>query len=125
MPKTIATYWNPLKDHRARWQSIPGLEGIAEELTLSIDENTGEYTRLTRFYPGTDTTPFGSKVHSYPEEIFIVSGRLYDAAFDLWLEDGHYASRPPGEIHGPFQTDIGCVVMEISFPHKKEDSIEI
>jgi hypothetical protein len=43
--------------------------------------------------------------------VFVVSGRLYDQAFDLWLEAGHYASRPPGELHGPFQTDVGCVVI--------------
>lgn len=91
---------------------------MAEELTLSIDESTGEYTRLTRFHPGTDTTPFGGKSHDYPEEVFIVSGRLYDQAFDMWIEEGHYASRPPGEVHGPFKTDVGCVVLEMSFPGK-------
>lgn len=91
---------------------------MAEELTLSIDEGTGEYTRLTRFHPGADTTRLGGKSHAYPEEILIVSGRLYDLAFNLWLETGHYASRPPGEVHGPFKTDIGCVVLEISFPNK-------
>ena len=101
-----------------KWQPIDGLEGIAEELTLSIDEETGEYTRLTRFHPGADTTPFGGKSHTYPEEIFIVSGRLYDYAFDMWLETGHYASRPPGEVHGPFKTEDGCVVLEVSFPNK-------
>jgi hypothetical protein len=26
--------------------------------------------------------------------VFIVSGRLYDAAFNIWLEAGHYASPP-------------------------------
>jgi hypothetical protein len=97
---------------------VKGLEGMAEELTLSVDEETGEYTRLTRFYPGADTTPFGGKSHDYPEEILIMSGRLYDQAFDMWLESGHYASRPPGEIHGPFKTDIGCIVFEVSFPNK-------
>jgi hypothetical protein len=35
---------------------VKGLEGMADELTLSIDERTGEYTRLTRFHPGADTT---------------------------------------------------------------------
>jgi hypothetical protein len=80
---------------------------MAEELTLSMDSLTGEYTRLTRFLPGADTAPFGGKMHPYPEEVFIVSGRLYDQAFDLWLEAGHYASRPPGERHGPFKTDRG------------------
>ncbi|WP_019500283.1 cupin domain-containing protein [Pseudanabaena sp. PCC 6802] len=119
MAKTTATYWNPLSPaNRNKWHPIQGLEGIAEELTLSIDEETGEYTRLTRFYPGADTTPCGGKSHAYPEEILIVSGRLYDRAFDLWLETGHYASRPPDEVHGPFKTDIGCVVLEISFPNR-------
>lgn len=119
MPKTTVTYWNPLSlENNGKWQSIEGLEGIAEQLTLSIDESSGEYTRLTRFYPGADTTPFGAKSHEYPEEIFVVSGRLHDGAFDMWLETGHYASRPPGELHGPFKTEEGCVVLEISFPNK-------
>ena len=119
MAKTTVTYWNPLRSENSdQWTPVKGLEGTAEELTLSIDEDTGEYTRLTRFQPGTDTTPFGGKSHEYPEEIFVVSGRLYDRAFDMWLETGHYASRPPGEIHGPFKTDEGCVVLEISFPNK-------
>jgi hypothetical protein len=121
MPKSTITYWNPLKkENKNKWQPIDGLEGIAEELTLSLDPLTGEYTRLTRFFPGADTASFGGKSHQYPEEIFIVSGRLYDKAFDIWLETGHYASRPPGELHGPFNTDNGCVVLEISFPNKQE-----
>lgn len=119
MAKTTNTYWNPLlSKSKNHWQPIAGLEGIAEELTLSIDHETGEYTRLSRFYPGADTAQFGGKSHEYPEEIFIVSGRLYDEAFDMWLDTGHYASRPPGEIHGPFKTEEGCVVLEISFPNK-------
>jgi len=119
MAKTTVTYWNPLNSSsRDRWEPIKGLEKMAEELTLSIDEKTGEYTRLTRFHPGADTSPSGGKSHPYPEEIFIVSGRLYDQSFDKWLETGDYASRPPGEIHGPFKTDIGCVVLELSFPNR-------
>lgn len=119
MPKTTSTYWDPLgSENSHRWEPVKGLEGIAEQLTLSIDEETGEYTRLTRFFPGADTTPFGGKSHVYPEEVFIVSGRLYDEAFNMWLEAGHYASRPPRETHGPFKTDTGCVVLELPFPNK-------
>ena len=119
MPKTTMTYWNPLAvDQRAQWTPIEGLQGMAEELTLSVDERTGEYTRLTRFHAGADTAAFGGKSHPYPEEVFIVSGRLYDEAFGMWLETGHYASRPPGEVHGPFRTDVGCVVLELSFPNR-------
>ncbi len=117
MAKSTTTYWNALApEHRARWSAVQGLEGVAEEVTLSIDSATGEYTRLTRFLAGADTSPFGAKTHAYPEEVFIVSGRLYDQAFGRWLEAGDYASRPPGEPHGPFRTDIGCVVLEVSFP---------
>ncbi|MFZ1325103.1 MAG: cupin domain-containing protein [Candidatus Contendobacter sp.] len=120
MAKSTVTYWNPLlPEHHEKWTAIAGLEGMAEELTLSIDPATGEYSRLTRFLPGADTSAFGGKSHLYPEEVLIVSGRLYDKAFDLWLEAGHYASRPPGEVHGPFMTDVGCMVFEVSFPNRK------
>ncbi len=123
MPKTTITYWNPLLVENAKaWEPVPGLEGMAEQLTLSIDEQTGEYSRLTRFLPNTDTSSFGAKSHDYPEEILIMSGRLYDQAFDLWLEAGHYASRPPGEVHGPFYSDVGCVVFEVSFPNKIDET---
>ncbi len=121
MSKSTASYWDPLHSaHRGSWQPVAGLEGVAEELTLSIDPETGEYTRLTRFLPGAVTGAFGGKSHAYPEEVFIISGRLYDEAFDLWLETGHYASRPPGEIHGPFRTDEGCLVLEVSFPNRRQ-----
>ena len=123
MAKTTSTYWNTLDPlNGSRWTPIKGLEQMAEELTLSIDPVTGEYTRLTRFHPGANTRAFGGKTHPYPEEVFIVSGRLYDKAFDLWLETGHYASRPSGELHGPFETDVGCVVLEMSFPSRINDS---
>lgn len=119
MAKSTITYWNTLAtENRGHWTPVAGLDGMAEELTLSRDALTGEYTRLTRFLPGADTTPFGGKMHPYPEEVFIVSGRLYDQAFDRWLEAGCYASRPPGELHGPFKTDEGCVVLEMSFPQR-------
>lgn len=119
MSKSTNTYWNVLAaENKERWQPLEGLEGFVEELTLSIDSETGEYTRLTRFLPGSDTSAFGEKSHDCPEEVYIVSGRLYDEAFELWLEAGHYASRPPGERHGPFKTETGCLVLEISFPNK-------
>ena len=119
MGKSTATYWNTLSpDDQGQWTAVEGAEDLAEELTLSIDEETGEYTRLTRFLPGADTARLGGKSHQYPEEIFVVSGRLYDEAFEMWLEQGHYASRVPGEVHGPFKTEDGCLVLEISFPNR-------
>lgn len=117
MAKSTVTYWNPLlSENDEKWEFIENTEDLIEQLTLAEDEKTGDYTRLTRFKPGADTSAFGAKSHEYAEEIFIVKGRIYDAAFDRWLEQGEYASRPPGEVHGPFKTDVGAVVLEISCP---------
>ena len=125
MAKTTKTYWNPLQiKNKDLWIPIEGMEEYAEELTLAIDNETGDYTRLTRFKPGADTSAFGEKSHDYPEEIMILEGRLYDAAFDQWLEAGDYASRPPGEIHGPFKSEDGCVVLEMSYPSQVVKNIE-
>ena len=86
------------------------------QLTLAEDPETGDYTRLTRFKDGAHTEKFGAKSHEYPEEIFVVSGRLYDEAFEMWLEPGYYASRPPGEVHGPFKAEGDVVILEMSYP---------
>jgi hypothetical protein len=121
MSKTTATYWNVLADeNHGHWEPIEGTDGMLEQLTLAMDEQTGDYTRLTRFKAGADTRAFGGKSHTYPEEIYIVSGRLYDQAFDLWLEAGHYTSRPPGEVHGPFICAEECLVLEVSYPSRSK-----
>ena len=117
MPKTTVTYWNPLHaKHSDQWTVVEGSNGMIEQLILAIDEETGDYTRLTRFKAGADTSAFGPQVHDYPEEILIVSGQLYDQACDRWLETGDYASRPPGEVHGPFRAKTDCVVLDCSYP---------
>ncbi len=117
MAKSTVTYWNALdKSNDDKWEVIEGTDGQLEQLTLAIDSVNGDYTRLTRFKAATDTKEFGAKSHEYPEEIFIIKGRLYDEAFDKWLEVGDYASRPPGEVHGPFIAEDECVVLEMSYP---------
>ncbi len=123
MSKTTATYWNVLAEgNRHKWEPIEGSSGMLEQLTLALDEKTGDYTRLTRFKAGADTTALGGKFHEYPEEIYIISGRLYDVAFKQWLEAGHFASRPPGEVHGPFICKEDCLVLEVSFPSQSESA---
>lgn len=117
MAKSTVIYWNPLlAENNDKWESIEDTDGLIEQLTLAVDEETGDYTRLTRFKAGADTSAFGPKNHNYTEELFTVSGHLYDQAFDVWLETGHYASRPPGEVHGPFKSDVECIVLEMSCP---------
>ncbi len=101
---------------RPPWQLVDGSNGLIEACTLAIEPASGDYTRLTRFMPGADTTASEPKSHAYPEEVYIVSGSLFDAAFQRWLHAGDYASRPPGELHGGFRTDEGCLVLEVSFP---------
>ncbi|MEO1093320.1 MAG: cupin domain-containing protein [Cyanobacteria bacterium J06638_28] len=117
MAKSTATYWNPLQiEHSDRWTVVEGTRGMIEQLFLAIDDATGDFTRLTRFKAGADIRAFGPQVHDYPEEIFIISGQLYDQAFDRWLEAGEYASRPPGEVHGPFVAKTNCLVLDCSYP---------
>jgi hypothetical protein len=123
MPKSTITYWNALDaSNNERWEPIDGTDGLIEQITLAIDEENGDYTRLTRFKAGTDTKSFGGKCHEYPEEIMILKGRIYDEAFDKWLEAGDYASRPPGEIHGPFKAEEECIVIEMSYPSQVTNS---
>ena len=122
MAKSSTSYWNALtQNNDDKWEVIEGSDGRIEQCTLAMDKKTGDYTRLTRFKAGADTELFGAKSHEYPEEIMVITGRLYDRAFDHWLEVGDYASRPPGELHGPFRTDTGCVVLEISYPSQSVD----
>jgi len=117
MSKSTATYWNTLApSHAHLWQTVDGSSNTIETLTLTIDDNTGNYTRLTRFKSGANTKASGTKSHDYPEEVYIISGRLYDEAFDMWLEAGFFASRPAGEKHGPFICEEECLVLEVSFP---------
>ena len=123
--KSTRTYWNPLaSDHAGTWETIEGSEENLSQLTIAQDPVSGDYTRLTKFKNGYSTKTFGPKCHEYPEEIFVVSGRLYDEAFKVWLEPGYYASRPPGEVHGPFVADGDVVILEISYPSQSivEDS---
>ncbi|MGF1485965.1 MAG: cupin domain-containing protein [Prochloraceae cyanobacterium] len=115
--KSTRTYWNPLSPASAeKWEIIAESDGKLSQITIAEDSETGDYTRLTKFVDGYSTESFGPKIHDYPEEIFVVSGRLYDEAFQMWLEPGYYASRPPGEIHGPFKADGEVIILEISYP---------
>ena len=117
MAKSTAIYWNTFAQaNKHCWQVVEGTDGQLEALTLAMDEHSGDYTRLTRFKAGADTQVLGAQSHDYPEEIFVVQGRLYDQAFDRWLEAGDYASRPPGELHGPFRAESECIVLEVSYP---------
>ena len=115
--KSTSTYWNPLDSKNSdKWEEIPKSDGNLWQLTIAEDKKTGDYTRLTKFKDGYNTKYFGAKSHKYPEEIFVICGELYDEAFDMWLKAGHYASRPPFEVHGPFQAKGEVIILEVSTP---------
>jgi hypothetical protein len=109
-------------DMNSSWQNIAGYPlGIMEKiLSGSLDEKNsrGSRTRLLRFEPGVFTTsPF---VHTYWEEVFLVSGDLTVGNDDK----GHggenfqpftYACRPPGAHHGPFFSKGGCILLEMHY----------
>jgi hypothetical protein len=119
--KSTSTYWNTLsKAHLSKWEEIEGSDGNLFQLTIAIDEESGDYTRLTKFKSGYSSEAFGEKTHDYPEEIFVIQGSLYDRAFDMWLEKGYYASRPPGEAHGPFMADGEVIILEMSYPSQSK-----
>jgi len=116
MAKSTNSYFNALlPENSHKWEVIEGTDSLVEFYTLATDTN-GDYTRLTRFKAGANTSNFGAISHLYPEEVFIVSGCMYDTSVDKWLESGDYASRPPKELHGPFKTDVECIVLEMSYP---------
>lgn len=105
------------KDHDTHWQWRPvegDTLGIMEKI-LSHDPETGDYTRLLKFPPGIETKE--TLVHDFWEEVWIVSGSLYDMAKDETYLAGYYACRPPGMKHGPYRIPHGCVTFEIRY-HK-------
>jgi hypothetical protein len=72
MAKSTFTYWNPLdKRNDYKWEVLDGTDRLIEQLTLAIDNISGNYTRLTRFRPGADTKDIGAKYHDYPKVIMI------------------------------------------------------
>lgn len=113
MPKPEMEFWDPfLVDKRDRWTPVEGVEGLTE-IILAKDDDTGSYTRLLKFKPGTDTTPQGVQKHDFWEEVLIYEGALHDLTLDQTFGKGEYACRPPGMAHGPWVTPDGCITFEI------------
>lgn len=109
-------------DMKEGWHTPPGYPaGIQQKIIAGeLDEKAhrGNRTRLLRFVPGTYTTkPF---VHDYWEEVFMVSGDLI-VGNDEQGQGGEkfegltYAVRPPGVFHGPFRSEMGCLLLETHY----------
>jgi hypothetical protein len=99
-----------------QWRRVPGeVEGLSEAV-LAVDEETGVATRLLRFDPGTDTTPYGPQVHDFSEEVYLLEGELSDLTLKQTFAAGMYAVRPPGAPHGPWISETGCLALEVRYP---------
>lgn len=108
MPKSELEFFDP---SGIPSQGIGDIQGLSEKI-LSRDEETGDYTRLLFFGPGTDTTPMGPQVHDFWEEVWIIEGSIYDITLQQNFTAGMYACRPPGMPHGPWRSSEGCRTVE-------------
>jgi quercetin dioxygenase-like cupin family protein len=106
---TADVEWTPV-DAR-----VPGLT----ERILARDPGAAVATRMLRFAPGTDTSAMGIQSHEFWEEVYILSGELFDIELSETFNAGSYACRPPGMRHGPWRTPGGCTTFEVRYPGAK------
>ena len=100
---------------RLPWQPVEGAPPGLDEKILSRDPTGGDYTRLLRFQPGTDTSAMGVQRHPFWEEVWILEGSLHDLVLGQTFTRGMYACRPPGMPHGPWTAPEGCLTFEIRY----------
>jgi hypothetical protein len=94
----------------------PGSQPGTTEKVLSRDEADPEVlTRLVRWEPGLDTSPYGVIRHEWVEEVHLLEGDQHDLTLDQTFYAGYFAARPPGMAHGPYRTVGGCVMLEIRY----------
>jgi hypothetical protein len=97
------------------WSPVAGQPGVSERM-LSHDASSGILTRMVRWAPGVDTSSAGAVVHDYFEEVLLLSGSIHDLRLGRTFAAGCYACRPPGMVHGPWNTADGCVMFEARYP---------
>jgi hypothetical protein len=112
MPKPEMEFFYP--EEKFSWTPVEGVDGL-REIVLARDEETGDYTRLLQFDPGTDTSPLGLQKHDFWEEVWIVTGAIHDLGMDKTFSAGMYACRPPGMPHGPWRSEDRCITFEVRY----------
>mgnify|MGYP006297039471 CR=1 FL=1 len=100
------------------WEAVAGMPGTEQKI-LAGDRDSADLTRLARMPAGADYE--GSLVHDFWEEIWILSGRIFDKRTGLTYTAGMYSCRPPGMEHGPFRFEEDTVVFEVRYtdPHRR------
>jgi hypothetical protein len=118
--KSEYEFFNPLDSADHNWRACEGdVTGEIEEMILSVDIQTGDYTRLLRFLPDADTSRNGTLTHEVWEEVWIISGTIEDLRLGESFGAGQYACRPPGMEHGPWKAGPdGAMTFEIRYTRR-------
>lgn len=98
------------------WELVGGggVSGVGTyQKILSMDPETGNYTRLLKVEPGVETTEVLS--HDVWEEIYVLEGTYTDKGKNITLRPGMYGCRPPGMKHGPYSFPEGCLCLEMRY----------
>lgn len=102
------------------WKPVEGGRPGAYEKILSMDPDTGSFTRLLMSAPDMDAyikhpdvPPGETLIHNdFLEENFIIRGTLIDMVNNKTYKAGYYACRPLGMKHGPFFHPTGAITLE-------------
>lgn len=100
------------------WRDVDGEVGVSQRV-LAEDADTGSLTRLLRWDPGLSTSAAGPVAHEYFEEVLVLSGSLHDLRLNQTFSAGYYACRPPGMLHGPWESAEGCIMLETRYEHQR------
>ncbi len=104
------------------WSPTYSCAGLIEELVLcdnlDLEAKTGARTRIARWHPGALLS--SPSVHDFFEEVLVFQGEFIvgcDAAGvgGIAFQAHTFACRPPGAVHGPFTSRLGCMMLEFSY----------
>jgi hypothetical protein len=115
-------FFDPVSAEGIPWKPVEGNAAGLTEKILSLDPETGDYTRILRFAPHADTSANGTLRHDFWEEVWILEGAIHDLVLDATFTSGMYACRPPGMPHGPWRSDVGALTFEVRYGHKRKSS---
>ena len=100
------------------WRAVSGEAGVSQRV-LAEDAASGLLTRIVRWDPGVSTSAAGPVAHEYFEEVLVLTGSLHDLRLNQTFGAGYYACRPPGMLHGPWDSAEGCVMLERRYEHER------
>ncbi len=106
-------------DPVAGWTTRPGRQSVSQLVlngSIDMSAKSGRCTRLVKFEPNAKAP---ASKHDYWEETYLVSGdlsRLDEQGRETARSEAPaYVCRPPGEAHGPFASQGGCLLMTIEY----------